>query len=172
MTFLSILKTADRVVSTVTRAICVAALAAIVIMFLLNIFVRFVPVYNFTQTDDWIQLCLIWMIFLGAQELVRTRNHFVVEVLTERLEGNLGKACRILVCVIELVTYALICYYGVVWVMRAHAYMQSIPWMQVKVVYAAIPISAFFMTCYSIRDLVMAIKAEGYHVMDVKDLEA
>ena len=54
--FLSILKAADRVVSSVTRTICVAALAAIVIMFLLNVFVRFVPVYNFTQTDDWIQL--------------------------------------------------------------------------------------------------------------------
>ena len=81
-------------------------------MFLANVFVHFVPIYNFTQTDDWIQICLIWMIFLGAQELVRTRNHFVVEVMTERLEGKVGKICRAIVCVIELLTYVLICYYG------------------------------------------------------------
>ena len=42
--------------------------------------------------------------------------------------------------------------------MRAHAYMQSIPWMQVKVAYAAIPISAFFMSCYALRDFILAIQ--------------
>ena len=167
--FFKCLAVVDQLISRLTRGICVVVLGAIVIMFLLNVFVRFVPVYNFTQTDDWIQLCLIWMIFLGAQELVRTRNHFVVEVVTERLEGMTGKICRILVCLIEMVTYALICYYGWVWVMRAHAYMQSIPWMQVKVVYAVIPISAFFMTCYSIRDLVAAIQFNGYHTPSVSE---
>ena len=155
---LSILKTIDHWVSRITRLICVVALGAIVVMFLANVFVRFVPIYNFTQTDDWIQICLIWMIFLGAQELVRTRNHFVVEVMTERLEGTTGKICRVVVCAIELFTYALICYYGWVWVMRAHAYMQSIPWMQVKVAYAAIPISAFLMSCYALRDFILAIQ--------------
>lgn len=155
---LRILKTIDHWVSSITRLICVVALGAIVVMFLANVFVRFVPIYNFTQTDDWIQICLIWMIFLGAQELVRTRNHFVVEVMTERLEGKVGKICRAIVCVIELLTYVLICYYGWVWVMRAHAYMQSIPWMQVKVAYAAIPISTFFMSCYALRDFILAIQ--------------
>ena len=163
------LKKLDEGFSKAVRIICTILMAMIFIMFILNVFVRFVPVYNFTQTDDWIQICLIWMIFLGAQELVRTRNHFVVEVVTERLEGMTGKICRILVCLIEMVTYALICYYGWVWVMRAHAYMQSIPWMQVKVVYAVIPISAFFMTCYSIRDLVAAIQFNGYHTPSVSE---
>ena len=146
---LNFLKTVDHWVSRVTRFICVVALAAIVIMFLANVFVRFVPIYNFTQTDDWIKICLIWMIFLGAQELVRTRNHFVVEVLTERLRGSAGRICRILVCAIELTTYVIICWYGWVWVMRSLAYMQSIPWMQEKVAYVAIPVSAF--SCPAMR---------------------
>lgn len=157
MSFMQILQAADRWVSRFARTVSVLCLAAIVIMFLLNVFVRFVPIYNFTQTDDWIQICLIWMIFLGAQELVRTRNHFVVEVLTERLSGRMERICRILVCLIELTTYAIIFYYGIDWVMRAQAYMQSIPWMQVKVAYAAIPLSAFFMTLYTIRDLYLSI---------------
>lgn len=157
MSFMQILQAADRWVSRFARTVSVLCLASIVIMFLLNVFVRFVPIYNFTQTDDWIQICLIWMIFLGAQELVRTRNHFVVEVLTERLSGRMERICRILVCLIELTTYAIIFYYGIDWVMRAQAYMQSIPWLQVKVAYAAIPLSAFFMTLYAIRDLFLSI---------------
>lgn len=168
MGIVSVLKRVDNVVSLVTRSLCVMSLAAIVIMFLLNVFVRFVPVYNFTQTDDWIQIFLVWMIFLGAQELVRTRNHFVVEVLTERMEGLVGHIARIVVCLIELATYAIICYYGWVWVFKAQAYMQSIPWMQVRVCYAAIPISAFFMTCYGVRDLVIAFQNIHQHYKTVQ----
>ena len=63
MGIVSVLKRVDNAVSLVTRSLCVISLAAIVIMFLLNVFVRFVPVYNFTQTDDWIQIFLVWMIF-------------------------------------------------------------------------------------------------------------
>lgn len=61
-TLLVWLKKLDHAVSVTTRTICIVALAAIFVMFLLNVFVRFVPVYNFMQTDDWIQLCLVWMI--------------------------------------------------------------------------------------------------------------
>mgnify|MGYP000225954270 CR=1 FL=1 len=68
------------------------------------------------------------MIFPGAMELVRTRGHFVVDVITDRVAGtNFGHCCRLAVTVIELVTYALICWYGIVWVLRAQATFQSIP---------------------------------------------
>ena len=130
---LSLLRAGDELLSRVVRAICVVAMASIFIMFILNVFVRFVPIYNFTQTDDWIQFALVWMIFLGAQELVRTRNHFVVDLFTDRLRDRLsGRILRVIVCAIELATYAVICWYGWIWVMRSNATMQSIPWMEVR----------------------------------------
>ncbi len=85
---LTLLRTLDRVVSLVARSVSVFCLAAIFVLFLANIFVRFVPIYNFMQTDDWIQIFLVWMIFPGAMELVRTRSHFMVDVLTERIAGT------------------------------------------------------------------------------------
>lgn len=152
---LTLLGTLDRAVSLVARSVSVFCLAAIFVLFLANIFVRFVPVYNFTQTDDWIQIFLVWMIFPGAMELVRTRSHFMVDVLTERLAGTpTGHVCRLIVTLIELTTYALICWYGWVWVMRAQATFQSIPWLQVRWAYAAIPVSAFFMALYALRDFI------------------
>ena len=144
---MNLLKAADRCVSVTARTVSTLALAGIFVMFIANVFVRFVPVYNFTQTDDWIQILLVWMIFPGAMELVRTRGHFVVH------------CCRLAVTVIELVTYALICWYGIVWVLRAQATFQSIPWLQVRWAYAAIPVSAFFMTIYGVRDLILAVRA-------------
>ena len=149
---MNLLKAADRCVSVTARTVSTLALV--------GIFVRFVPVYNFTQTDDWIQILLVWMIFPGAMELVRTRGHFVVDVITDRVAGtNFGHCCRLAVTVIELVTYALICWYGIVWVLRAQATFQSIPWLQVRWAYAAIPVSAFFMTIYGVRDLILAVRA-------------
>ena len=42
--------------------------------------------------------------------------------------------------------------------MRAQAYMQSIPWLQMRWAYAAVPVSAFFMTVYGIRDLILSVR--------------
>lgn len=85
---MNLLKAADRCVSVTARTVSTLALAGIFVMFIANVFVRFVPVYNFTQTDDWIQILLVWMIFPGAMELVRTRGHFVVDVITDRVAGK------------------------------------------------------------------------------------
>lgn len=144
----------ETIFSRVTQAACTFFLAAIFVMFLLNVFVRFVPIYNFTQTDDWIQFCLIWMIFLAAAELVRTKSHFVVDVATSQIASpGVKRAMRVAVLLIELVTYVVICWYGVVWVMRSNAHMQSIPWMEVRYVYLAIPVSAFFMAVFAVKQL-------------------
>lgn len=144
----------ETIFSRVTQAACTFFLAAIFVMFLLNVFVRFVPIYNFTQTDDWIQFCLIWMIFLAAAELVRTKNHFVVDVATSQIASpGVKRVMRVAVLLIELVTYVVICWYGVVWVMRSNAHMQSIPWMEVRYVYLAIPVSAFFMAVFAVKHL-------------------
>lgn len=155
------LKKLDEGFSKAVRIICTILMAMIFIMFILNVFVRFVPVYNFTQTDDWIQICLIWMIFLGAQELVRTRNHFVVDFLADRIKNRqIKRALQIVVCLIELATYAVIAWFGFVWVIKSNSYMQSIPWMQVRWMYLAIPMSATFMTLYAVRDLILTFQGK------------
>ena len=153
----------DGIFSKCVRTVCTVLMAAIFLMFILNVFVRFVPICNFTQTDEWIQICLIWMIFLGAQELVRTRSHFAVDFLAERIRNrSVRKVLKTVVTLIEVVTYAVIAWYGVVWVMKSHAYMQSIHWLQVKWMYAALPFSAFFMTLYGLRDLILILQGRYY----------
>ncbi|MBO6258668.1 MAG: TRAP transporter small permease [Succinivibrio sp.] len=182
---MELLKFLDKLISKVTRGICIVSMAIIFFLFLLNVFVRIfndiirtinglgqswfglaegdnlinIMIPNFSQSDGWIQLFLVWVIFLGAQELVRTRGHFVVDVITDRLVGtHLGKMFRVISTIIEFIMYAVICYYGFVLVERANAYMLEIPWMQKRWYYMVIPVSAFFMSCYSIRDVIAAIK--------------
>lgn len=148
----------ERLFSRTVRLLCTTLMALIFLMFLLNVFVRFVPVYNFTQTDDWIQACLIWMIFLGSAELVRTKNHFVVDFAAARVRSpSLKKALRFFVFLTEFSTYIAICWYGFIWVLRSNAYMQSIPWLQVRWVYLALPVSAAFMALFSAADILRTL---------------
>ena len=154
--------------SKTVRTVCTFLLAAIFVMFILNVFVRFVPVYNFTQTDDWIQAALIWMIFLGSAELVRTKSHFVVDVAVSKVTHPvLSRTIRTLVIAIELTTYLVVFWYGIVWVMRSNATMQSIPWLEIRYVYLALPVSAFFMTVFSLKDLVETVT--GWSAKDDED---
>ena len=145
----------ERAFSRTVKALCTVWLALIFVMFLLNVFVRFVPIYNFTQTDDWIQFCLIWMLFAASAELVRTRRHFVVDVLVTQVKSSAAAGgLRALALAIEAITYGVVFYYGIVWVMRSGAYFQSIPWLQVRYAYLALPVSAFFMLVFALRDLI------------------
>ncbi len=157
-TFLHCLGTLDRFVSLTVRTICTVSMMIIFVLFLANIFVRFVPIYNFTTTDEWTQLFLVWTIFFGAQELVRTKSHFIVDVLTDKVVGTrTGQILAVVSAVISIAMYAAICVFGVILVNRSQASMQTIPYMKISYFYACIPVSAFFMTLYGIRDLVQAL---------------
>jgi len=148
----------DREISRAVRILCMISMAVIFILFLANVFVRFVPIYNFTTTDEWITLFLIWTIFFGAQELVKTKSHFMVDVITDKLKGTTyGKIFRIISTSISIIMFAAICYYGIILVDRSQATLQTIPYMKQSYLYACIPISAFFMMIYSIRDFVEAL---------------
>lgn len=152
------LNTLDTIISKTVRLICTVSMMIIFVLFLANVFVRFVPIYNFTTTDEWTQLFLVWTIFFGAQELARTKGHFVVDVITDKLQGTtLGSVFKVISSTIAILMFLAICSFGVMLVSRSQASAQTISYMKVSYFYACIPLSAFFMTLYSIRDLVQAL---------------
>lgn len=51
--------------------------------------------------------------------------------------------------------------------MRSNATMQSIPWLEIRYVYLALPVSAFFMTVFSLKDLVETVT--GWSAKDDED---
>lgn len=69
-----------------------------------------------------------YTVFRVAAELVRTKIHFVAGVATSQLASP-----------------------GMKRVMRSKARMQSIPWMEVRYIYLAIPVNAFFMAVFVLK---------------------
>lgn len=143
-----------------TRAAASMCLGIVFVLFLLNIATR-IPfiTWNPVWIDETIQFFLVWMIFLGAMELARIGAHFMVDILTDKLHGTLaGRVLRLISVIISLITYVTICYFGIRLCQRSSASMFTLQFLKKSYFYASIPFSAFFMSAYTVRDLILAIQ--------------
>ena len=78
----------ENIVGVLMRSIASVCLGIVFALFILNIATRLPFItYNPKWIDETIQFFLVWMIFLGSAELVRTRGHFVVDILTDHFHG-------------------------------------------------------------------------------------
>ena len=154
----SFLKKTEGGIGRVTRAAASCCLLIVFVLYLFNIFTRFFPIVNPIWIDETIQFFLVWMIFLAAMEAVRTGEHFLVDIITDKVQGRfLGKIFRLLSVLITLFTFALICWFGFNLCARSTSVMYTLKFMKQSYFYFCIPLSAIFMCAYTARDLFTAI---------------
>ena len=151
----------EKIVGTVTRLLAGFCLAVVFTLFLLNIMTRasFIT-WNPTWIDEVIQFFLVWMIFLSAAELVRSGEHFMVDILVDKIHGKLsGRWCRLISTVIMLITYAVILFFGIKLCMKTSVKATfTLPsFIKMSWFYSCIPLSAFFMVIYALRDVIYAV---------------
>lgn len=158
---LDFLLKAEELAGKITRTIAAVCLMIVFALFLLNIITRF-PLFSWNPTwiDETIQFFLVWMIFVSAAELVRTGEHFMVDILTDRLHGTAaGRWCRLISTLILLVTYAVILYFGIKLCIRTNVKATfTLPsFIKMSWFYSCIPLSMLLMVIYSIRDVYCAV---------------
>ncbi|MCI6796553.1 MAG: TRAP transporter small permease [Succinatimonas sp.] len=167
----------EAVVGKVTRALAGFCLMVVFALFLMNILTRasFIS-WNPTWIDEIIQFFLVYMIFLSAAELVRTGDHFMVDILVDRMHGKAsGRYCRLISTVIMLITYAVILYFGIKLCIKTNVKATFTLPSVVKMswFYACIPLSALFMVIYAVRDVIYAVQdiLTGGEITRRQDLE-
>lgn len=136
-------------------------LMVVFVLFLLNVCTRasFIT-WNPTWIDEIIQFFLVWMIFLAAAELVRTGEHFLVDILTDKMHGTAaGRVCRLIATAIMLITYIVILYFGIKLCIRSNIKATfTLPvYVKMSWFYLCIPVSCVFMVIYALRDLYYAV---------------
>lgn len=143
-----------------TRYFASFCLFVVFILFLANVITRFNFIsWNPTWIDETIQFFLVWLIFLSAAELVRTREHFMVDILVDKLKGtNIGYYLRFISVLILLVTYLTILYFSIKLCLKADIRSTfTLPsFVKMSWFYLCIPISTFLMCIYTIRDIIIA----------------
>ncbi|MCI8491698.1 MULTISPECIES: TRAP transporter small permease [Anaerotruncus] len=164
----------ENIVGVLMRGVASVCLGVVFALFILNISTRLPFItYNPKWIDETIQFFLVWMIFLGSAELVRTRGHFVVDILTDHFHGTVaGRVMAVISTALMLATYTVIFYFGVRLCMKSDAAMYTLHFMKKSYFYSCVPVSSFFMALFTIRDLIFSVMDIVTHGAVTRRLDA
>ncbi|MDR1625122.1 MAG: TRAP transporter small permease [Spirochaetia bacterium] len=147
----------DRLLGATLRCVCVLSMAGIFVLYILNVFIRFMPVTNLTVTDEIVEMLTGWVIFFGAAELQREGKHFALDFLVKKIENRfLGKLIRIFVYFISMVFICVVLYYGFDLYNRSLSVSTTLR-IPKRMFYVCVPLSAILMGIYMTRDAVKII---------------
>ncbi len=149
--FISII---DKILST----LCTLLSVMLVISVIWQVFSRFVLNEPNTYTDELARFAFIWVGLIGAAYALGQKKHLAIGLLATKLESSpiKHKRLNLIINVITLCFVILImCYGGLKLVNDTLAVGQISPVLGIEMglIYAAIPLSGFFMLIYTIRDL-------------------
>jgi TRAP-type C4-dicarboxylate transport system permease small subunit len=143
----------DRVVGIVLRVICIGSLVGIFVLYIANVFIRFVPVINFTVTDEIVEMLTGWLIFFGAAELQRENKHFQLDFLVQKVKNRIpGKIIKVIVYVLSMVFICVLFYYGFDLFNRSTSVSTTLR-IPKRLFYVCVPVSAAIMGGYLTRDI-------------------
>jgi TRAP-type C4-dicarboxylate transport system permease small subunit len=143
----------DCIVGTVLRMICIGSLIGIFVLYIANVFIRFVPIINFTATDEVVEMLTGWVIFFGAAELQRENKHFALDFLVQKVENRIpGGIIRVIVYALSMVFICVLFYYGFDLFNRSTSVSTTLR-IPKRLFYACVPVSAAVMGVYLTRDI-------------------
>jgi TRAP-type C4-dicarboxylate transport system permease small subunit len=160
MTALAFLHRLDHLLEKILKKMTLGNFIALFLLLPAVVFVRFVPFTSLGWSDEIIEWCFAWMIFLGSAALWRKNEHFRVNWLPARLEGKrAGKYLAMLGEILSIFFLGVMTYYGI-WLMIAAHDRSPILELPRHVWYLCIQLAGVIMIAYSIRNLVGYWKKE------------
>ncbi|SOC57429.1 TRAP-type C4-dicarboxylate transport system, small permease component [Chromohalobacter canadensis] len=123
-----------------------AALFAIFLVAISNIFMRYLFNTPLAWTEEVLQLLMVWATFLGASALVRRNEHVLIGMLSENLPASLARwNDRLFNVGMVLIAAIVLGYWGLQ--LLPYSSFRSTPMLQIPYVWihVAIPVSAVVM---------------------------
>ena len=141
------------------RFICVLILILMVLIVFVNAMMRYILNSGFIATEEVLRYLFIYMSFLGIVEVANTRGHIAVTVITDFLKGRVRTF--VYVCGYVLILYAMyvlldgsIMYYE-----ESATSVGQVTGLPFRVIIASLLFGAFGVFVFTLRDLVLGIKA-------------
>jgi TRAP-type C4-dicarboxylate transport system permease small subunit len=138
------------------------AVALLVIDVVWGVFTRFVMGEQAKWTEELARFLLIWIALLGSAVAFGTRGHLGVDFFVGKFDPEAQKLMAVVANLIVLLFAITVFLYGGCRVVSdALAMEQTTPALGWKMgyVYLALPISGFFMTIYTIENIIETIIA-------------
>lgn len=137
------------------EVIATAAIFALFLVAISNIFMRYLFNSPLAWTEEILQMLLVWASFLGASALVRRREHVFISFVTDKLPPRLAHWNEQIFSVgIILLSAAVMLYWGTE--LLSYSAYRSTPMLQIPYywIHVAIPVSAVVMIYHCVVRLV------------------
>ena len=109
---MGVLKSADRLLTTLVRYLCAAFLAVMSVVVFGQVVARYIFNSGFSWPEELTRFLCVWITFLGALTATAEDSHPAVDVLVKLLPRVLQKIIRILLRVIMIIVCVYLTSYG------------------------------------------------------------
>lgn len=123
------------------------------VMIFLQVVYRYVLGESLSFSEELARYMFIWSVAMGSALALRTRSHIGVEILVERLPASVAKPAKVLACVISLVFYGMLVWYGFEMVGETMDQESAALELPMGYVYLAVPLSAIVLFICEIKNV-------------------
>lgn len=135
-----------------------AILVVFVLLCAIQVILRYVFRFSFPWVEELLGILLVWMTFIGAAGLARTRQHIRVEIIEEFLPKKWVRVLEVSYNLITIVYLSLVAWGGLQLWQRLR--LQRTPAMRIPLRYVAlvVPITAVLMGISYARHIVSDLR--------------
>jgi TRAP-type transport system small permease protein len=151
------MKKLDAFLGVLLRRVSMACLVVISVLMIINVFLRFYPIFAISWFDEILEGFFAWMVFIGAAALWRENEHFTVTFLPDWLRGSKkGYILEISIHLISILFLLVFTYYSLNLTIRAGD-TTPVLMMPKRLLYVCMPLSGVIMAGYSFRNIFASI---------------
>jgi len=157
---LKALKKIDDILSKVLQWFVIGLFVGLGVVLFLRVIIRFTPLHiSLSWTDEVVEWMMAWMIFTAATLIMRSSDHFRVDLLQTKYEGRTWvKVLNICISLLGLLFFISLLYYSIRLTAGA-TWFSPILKVSTRVPYLSIPVNCVLMLFYLLRDFIAGIHA-------------
>lgn len=154
------LKKTDEMLTAILRWFVIGLFVGLGLILFLRVLIRFTPFHiSLSWTDEVVEWMMAWMIFTAATLIMRSGDHFRVDLLQTKYEGRTWvKVLNLFITLLGLMFFASLLYYSIRLTAGA-IWFSPILKVSTRVPYLSIPVNCVLILFYLVRDLVAGINA-------------
>lgn len=139
------MKTFERWFIATNRWMLIALLASMSLIIFANVALRYLTNASIEWAEEVARHMMIWLTFTGAGLVLRYGGHIAVENMQDAFPRPFAQFVRILVAVLMFAFFALMTWYGWLYMERAMFQMTAATQIPFGYIYAAIPIGGLML---------------------------
>ena len=146
------------IMNKVLSLFCISLSSVLVACVVWQVFSRYILNAPSTFTDEIARFLFIWVGLMGAAYTLGQKRHLAIDLLAMKLEDNKiqHEGLRLIINIISMIFASVILVYGGGSLMLntlATGQVSPALGLQMGLVYAALPLSGFFMMLYLLQDI-------------------